>query len=84
MTSIHAGPIAASAADMALVYQILAEPPPPDHYYYRLYGPGTGPPRPHLHGFGRPRPFLSAVEVGSIKAACLWKSNCVVPSRARG
>jgi len=52
MTSIHAGPIAASAADMALVYQILAEPPPPDHYYYRLYGPGTGPPRPHLHGFG--------------------------------
>lgn len=38
--------------DMALVYQLLAEPPRPDHYYYRMYGVGTGPPKPHLHGFG--------------------------------
>jgi len=50
MTTIHGGPLAASAADMALAYQLLAPPPPPEHFYHKLYGAG-GPPLPHLSTF---------------------------------
>ncbi|GBG25580.1 Glutamyl-tRNAGln amidotransferase subunit A, mitochondrial [Hondaea fermentalgiana] len=42
LTTIKSGPIAASSADVAVAYAILAEDPDPEHFYAQLYDGGNG------------------------------------------
>mmetsp|Transcript_36500 Transcript_36500/g.96191 ORF Transcript_36500/g.96191 Transcript_36500/m.96191 type:complete len:611 (+) Transcript_36500:103-1935(+) len=50
-TNVSAGPMAGSAADAALFYEVIGKPVT-DHFYQKMYGPTSLPPA-HSFGFNR-------------------------------
>ena len=77
-TMVHAGPIAASVADAALAYAVMApplsgsgwsgpvpksEPSAKSHFFTALHSPAVGLPQPHLAGFAAVA-NLSGVKLG--------------------
>jgi len=63
-TMLHAGPLAATATDLALGYAAMA-PSVPGHFYSTLYGEGGGGlPPPHVAGLSSPVKSLKGLRVG--------------------